>query len=104
MPWRRVRPSGFNRNRRPPVRPYVCADLWLKACVVVRLHGMNNPSIDPTKPAASRTEPVTLSWPTGLARRGRLLAAVKGTSLSKLVADLLDDATKEGLPKLLADL
>lgn len=99
MKGTRAKPSGFNRNR---VRPYVRADLRLKACGVVRLQGMN--TTDPTKPATGKTEPITLSFPTGLARRGRLLAAVRGTSLSRLVADLVEQATREGLPKLLADL
>lgn len=50
------------------------------------------------------TEPITLSWPVGLAKRARLLAAAKETSLSKLVADLLQREIQDELPALLADL
>lgn len=51
------------------------------------------------KPAT--TETVTLSLPTGLGKRARLLAAARETSLSKLVAELLAAKIDEELPGLL---
>ena len=49
----------------------------------------------------STTEAVTLSLPAGLGKRARLLAAARDTSLSRLVAELLDTKIKEELPALL---
>jgi hypothetical protein len=58
-------------------------------------------STDKTPANVSNTEAVTLSFPRGLPKRARLLAAARETSLSRLVAELLDAAIKEELPALL---
>lgn len=51
----------------------------------------------------SNTEPVTLSFPKGLSKRARLLAAARETSLSRLVAELLAAKIDEELPALILD-
>jgi hypothetical protein len=49
-------------------------------------------------------EPLTLSIPGHLIRKGRVLAAVRGTTISRLVTHLLEEAIQQDLPALLADL
>jgi hypothetical protein len=49
-------------------------------------------------------EPLTLSLPGHLIRKGRVLAAVRGTTISRLVSHLLEEATQQELPALLAGL
>jgi hypothetical protein len=50
------------------------------------------------------TEPVTLSIPGTVIRRARVLAATRGMTFSRLVAELLKEAVDNQLPSLLADL
>jgi hypothetical protein len=50
------------------------------------------------------TEPLTLSLPVSLVRKGRVLAAVKGMTISRLIAELLQRAIELELPTLLATL
>ncbi len=55
----------------------------------------------PTPPPPG-TQIVTLVLPVGLAHRARTLAIAEKRSLSKVVADLLDQAMAQDLPTLLS--
>jgi hypothetical protein len=53
---------------------------------------------------ALHNEPVTLSVPTAVLRRARVLAALRDVTLSSLVTELLQREVDRQLPSLLADL